>query len=484
MPVLQSPDLDQPNFDQSNFNQPDFNQTEQSIQALLEPFGRFGVELGLERIQRLLGGLGNPQGRVPLVHVAGTNGKGSVCAYLAAVLGAAGYRVGRYTSPHLVSWRERITLDGEPIAAEALVQRLSQVIATIDPAHPSPTQFEVVTAAAWLHFAEAGVDLAVMEVGLGGRLDATNVVDRPLVSVITSLSREHWQRLGPTLGDIAWEKAGVLKPSCPAVIGPLPPEAAAVVQARLQALDCPAVWPTPAILLGDGQARYGAGLEAITYPLPFLGAHQLINSAVAIAALQTLRHQGWAISDHAIAQGMGQAQWPGRLQWVTWGQDVPRYRLLMDGAHNPAAAQVLRQYVDSEWAGQPTVWLMGMLATKDHGDVFAALLRPGDALHLVPVPGHESAEPETLGAIARTICPDLAQCKSHPSLGAGLAALATADRDPRAPLRVLCGSLYLIGHFLATEPYRTIAPPTGNQRIFLVPEGGVLVKKDPPDQGR
>lgn len=437
-------------------HQPQIEQ-EQQIESILAPFGRFGVELGLERIQRLLAALGNPQGRVPLVHVAGTNGKGSVCAYLAAVLGAAGYRVGRYTSPHLVSWRERIVVNGEPIAAEDLVARLKQVVAAIDPAQPSPTQFEVFTAAAWLHFAEAGVDVAVMEVGLGGRLDATNVVDAPLVSVITSLSREHWQRLGPTLADIAREKAGVLKPGRPAVVGPLPTEAAAVVQARLAELDCPAVWAVPAIPSEAGTARYGSDDEAITYPLALLGDHQLTNSAIAIATLLTLRAQGWHISDDAIAQGMGNARWPGRLQWVTWGQKPAECPLLIDGAHNPAAAEVLRQYVDRWWADQPenpagTAWLIGMLSTKDHSDIFAALLRPGDALYLVPVPGHETSAPEDLAAIARSVCPELAQCEVHSSLGDGLAAIAQAP----TPLKVLCGSLYLIGHFLATEPYRDV----------------------------
>lgn len=429
---------------------PDFEPSEQQIQRLLDPFGRFGVELGLGRIQRLLTALGNPQARVPLVHVAGTNGKGSVCAYLSAVLSAAGYRVGRYTSPHLVSWRERITVNEQPIAREVLLARLEQVVAAIDPTQPSPTQFEVVTAAAWRHFAEEEVDLAVMEVGLGGRLDATNVVDTPLVSIITSLSREHWQRLGPTLADIAREKAGVLKPGRPAIVGPLPLEAKAVVEAKIKELGCPAAWPAPAVPLGDGQACS----REITYPLAFLGDHQLVNSAVAIAALQTLRHQGWNISEGAIAQGMAQARWPGRLQWVRWGEASQSYSLLIDGAHNPAAAQVLRQYVDSWWIDQPgdpqsTTWLMGMLATKDHSDIFAALLRPGDALHLVPVPGHETAVPEELAAIAHAVCPDLSRCEIHDSLGEGLAAIAAVPSH----LRVLCGSLYLIGHFLASEPY-------------------------------
>ncbi|NJO52369.1 MAG: bifunctional folylpolyglutamate synthase/dihydrofolate synthase, partial [Leptolyngbyaceae cyanobacterium RM2_2_4] len=207
-----------------------------NIDALLEQFSHFGVQLGLERIQRLLADLGNPQQQVRIIHVAGSNGKGSVCAYLSSVLMEAGYRVGRYTSPHLVSWNERICLNETPISSADLHQLLLQVIAAIRESEETPTQFEVITAAAWLYFAQQQVDIAVMEVGLGGRLDATNVCDRPLVSVITSLSREHWQRLGPTLADISREKAGILKPNCPAVIAPLPPEAEPVIKQRLAEL--------------------------------------------------------------------------------------------------------------------------------------------------------------------------------------------------------------------------------------------------------
>ncbi len=439
---------------------------ESQITACLERFGRFGVELGLKRIQRLLVALGEPQRRVPILHVAGSNGKGSVCAYLSSVLKAAGYRVGRYTSPHLVSWRERLCINDQPIAGADLCHALDRVIAAIDPDQPSPTQFEVLTAAAWLYFAEAQVDVAVIEVGLGGRLDATNVVDMPLVSVITSLSREHWQRLGPTLADIAGEKAGILKPGRPAVVGPLPPEAETVVKARLDTLACPVVWPSPAQPVGKTQARYVTPQDDITYPLPFLGEHQLTNSALAVAALLELRRQGWRIPDGAITEGMAAARWPGRLQWLSWTDDTGRdHPLLLDGAHNPAAAEVLRRYVDQGLAqadfsspylhssdspepiSPPVAWLMGMLTTKDHREVFEALLRPGDRLYLVPVPEHLSADPVDLAAIATSVCPALAHCQPYADLHQGLTALA----GDAAPLKVFCGSLYLIGHFLATE---------------------------------
>lgn len=413
------------------------------INSILQPFQRFGVHLGLERIQKLLANLGNPHHKVPVIHVAGTNGKGSVCAYLSAVLTEAGYRVGRYTSPHLVDWNERICLNEQPISLETLEKLLLQVQAAIQPDEESPTQFEVITAAAWLYFAQAQVDVAVVEVGLGGRLDATNVCPNPLVTIITSLSREHWQNLGPTLADIAREKAGILKPGCPAVVGQLPEEARAVVQQRIIELGCPVVWAEPAVDLGNAKTQTlgeerRVEYQGIKYPLPLLGDFQLNNSALAIASLQILSSKGWKISEAAIASGMAKTQWIGRLQWTSWRN----HRLLIDGAHNPAAAIALRQYVDT-LEKSPIHWVMGMLSTKDHGDIFSALLRKGDRLYLVPVPDHSSAEPEYLATLAQSICPELADCHTYPDLTAGLEAAISPES-----LLVLCGSLYLLGHFL------------------------------------
>jgi len=409
------------------------------IEAILQPFQHFGVHLGLERIQRLLANLGNPHQAVPSIHVAGTNGKGSVCAYLSAVLTEAGYRVGRYTSPHLVDWNERICINEQPISPVALQDLLLQVQATIQADEESPTQFEVITAAAWLYFAQQQVDIAVVEVGLGGRLDATNVCDRPLVSIITSISREHWQQLGSTLAEIAGEKAGILKPGCPAVIGPLPPEAKAVVMQRIAELGCPAVYPEPARQIKQGWAELHS--PSIQYSLPLSGDIQLTNSAIAITALHILISQGWKIPLAAIASGMAKTKWPGRLQWTTW----KNHRLLIDGAHNPAAAIALRQYVDT-LEQSPINWVIGMLSTKDHTEIFQALLRKGDRLFLVPVPDHSSAEPEYLATLARQICPELAVAFTFPDLTTGLEA-ATSTATPNS-LLVLCGSLYLIGHFL------------------------------------
>ena len=436
---------------------------DQDTATLLQGFARFGVDLGLDRVCKLLHDLGDPQQRVPMVHVAGTNGKGSVCAYLSSVLTAAGYRVGRYTSPHLVSWHERICINQQPIAEAKLKARLHQVIAAIDPASPIPTQFEVITAAAWLHFAAENVDIAVMEVGLGGRLDATNVCDRPLVSVITPISRDHWQRLGPTLSHIATEKAGILKPQRPAVIAPQVPAVHAVISAKLAACDCPVVWVQSATE-DNGRLTVQTELGIVTYTLKMLGDHQRVNSAVAIAAIQQLQQQGWQITHAAIQTGMAAAQWPGRLQWLMWptpqGEDLP---LLIDGAHNAAAAAALRPYVDRLLAAREAAqisaagvtWVMGMLATKDHRDIFQALLRPGDSLHLVPVPGHLSESTENLAAIAQAICPHLIRCQQHSDVFTALASLATPEPAERPALTVLCGSLYLIGDMLKTLNSKT-----------------------------
>lgn len=414
-----------------------------NIDSLLQPFQHFGVHLGLERISKLLRDLGNPQDRVPIVHVAGTNGKGSVCAYLSSILTEAGYKVGRYISPHLVDWTERISIDLQPISTEELERSILEVRSAIDPQAESPTQFEVITAAAWLYFAQNQVDLAVIEVGLGGRLDATNVCDRPLVSIITSLSLEHWQVLGPTLADIAREKAGILKTNCPAVVGKLPPDAREVVAAKIAELNCPVVWVESAIEVETEKENRNrlVRYQEIEYYLPLLGDIQLTNSAIAIAAIQILQERGWHISNTAIQQGIAKTHWSGRLQWTSWRDR----QLLVDGAHNPAAAIALRQYVDT--LNVSITWVMGMLSTKDHADIFSALLRPGDSLYLVPVPDHSSAEPETLAKLAKKICPQLNNCQTFPEL---TIALNTAINDVSLEERsiVLCGSLYLVGYFL------------------------------------
>ena len=412
--------------------------------SLLQSYQHFGIHLGLERIKQLLEKLDNPHQKVPIIHIAGTNGKGSVCAYLSSILTEAGYRVGRYTSPHLIDWTERICINQKPISPTELQQCLERVIAATENDSETPTQFEIITAAAWLYFAEQKADIAVIETGLGGRLDATNVCENPLVSVITSISLEHWQILGPTVADIAGEKAGILKSKCPAIIGELPEFARIVIEKRIQKLDCPAIWVKPARDLGQGLAEYQLSQNGVKvrYELPLLGKIQLMNSAIAIATIQTLQNQGWQISETAIENGMVKTQWPGRLQQTTWRNQ----RILIDGAHNPAAAIALREYVDNFHNYQPINWVVGILATKDSDDILTALLKKGDRLYLVPVPDQNSTPPAELAVLAQTVCPELTLCQTFLDLKTALD-VAVADNN----LTVVCGSLYLVGYFLQQQ---------------------------------
>ncbi len=405
-----------------------------SVDSLLNSLQHLGVHLGLERIESLLQQFDSPHLKVPIIHVAGTNGKGSVCAYLSTVLTKAGYRIGCYTSPHLVDWNERICLNLKPISTKELTILITNVLEVITREAIPLTQFEVITAVAWLYFAQNKVDLAVIEVGLGGRLDATNIVPHPLVTVITSISRDHWQILGSNLSDIAREKAGILKAKCPAIIGELPLEAEIVIKERIEELDCSALWVKPAQRIKENWAQW----REVIYPLPLLGDVQLMNSALAVATLAVLQEKGWDIPETAISWGMSSTQWKGRLQWLKWRNN----NILIDGAHNPAAAQVLRAYVDS--LNRPVHWVIGMLASKDHQDIFKALLRPGDDLSLVPVPNNSTADLTYLGDLAQSICPELNQIDLYGDLMVALEKINPGER-----VVVLSGSLYLVGYFLA-----------------------------------
>ncbi|PZO36549.1 MAG: bifunctional folylpolyglutamate synthase/dihydrofolate synthase [Pseudanabaena frigida] len=411
----------------------------QSPEEFLASFDKFGIHLGLERIQQLLKDLGNPHQQFPVIHIAGTNGKGSVCAFLLSILQTAGYRVGRYTSPHLLDWRERITINGEWISNEDLLTALQEVEAAIAPKFPS-TQFEVITAAMWWYFAKQEVDIAILETGLGGRLDATNVCDRPLVCAITSIGLDHCQQLGNTLGAIASEKAGIIKPKCPVVIAESDPEAIAALQAKATECDAPITWVNAATRTATGTIWQG-----FEYPLPLLGNHQLINSAIAIAVIQSLRTQGWQISDEAIRTGMANTQWAGRLQWIEFNLNGKPRKILIDGAHNVAAAEYLRQFVDASFPNQRKLWVMGILNTKDQAGILKALLHPDDLLFPVPVPNPATTSPRDLAKLVTTILKTPPQ--PYSSLELGLKA-AFADRRSQ-DIVILCGSLYLVGQFLS-----------------------------------
>jgi dihydrofolate synthase/folylpolyglutamate synthase len=333
----------------------------------------------LSRVERLLEATGRPHTRFPAIHLAGTKGKGSTAAMCESSLRAAGYRTGFYTSPHLHTFRERIQVNGHTITQEEVISLVNELRPVITHT-PGVTTFEAITAMGFLHFARSGVDVAVVEVGLGGRLDATNVLT-PEVSVITSLSLDHTYLLGDTLAEIAWEKAGIIKPQIPVVSAPQRAQAIKVLEAVSREREAPLTevgrdWdykPGPADL--EGQAftvqRISDGGSELDgeYWLPLLGRHQLENSTTAIAALDILGQRGFHVPLTAMQEGLHTVHWPGRLEILSRDPLV-----VVDCAHNPYSAQVLCQALEEWFPGQRWVLAFGASADKDIAGMLRALL--------------------------------------------------------------------------------------------------------------
>jgi dihydrofolate synthase / folylpolyglutamate synthase len=417
------------------------------ILARLRALHPRAIDLSLARIERLLAALGHPEQRLaPAVHIAGTNGKGSTLAMLDAMLQSDGRRVQRYISPHLVHFNERFLFDGRPIDEPALAEVLERC-ERINLGLPI-TEFEITTAAAFLAFASRPADVLLIETGLGGRLDATNVIARPRLTALAPISLDHQSFLGERLAQIAFEKAGILKPGVPCIAGPQPAEALAVIEAHAAEVDVPLqIHGRDWLARRNGERLLveAAGC-ALDLPLPVLaGAHQIDNAGLAVACALALgdlapRHE-------AIAAGLRSARWPARLQRLTRGPLVERLPtggdLWLDGGHNPGAAQAL---ADSLKDHDPRPWhlIVGMLKTKDQQGFLAPLAPLARSIRTVPVPD-EPASWDPLAA-ADWLRGQGVAATSEVSVDAALAALVEAA--PR-PVRVLiCGSLYLAGHVL------------------------------------
>jgi dihydrofolate synthase/folylpolyglutamate synthase len=406
--------------------------------------------MSLDRIRRLLADLGDPQERIaPVIHVAGTNGKGSTVAYLRAIAEAAGLRAHVYTSPHLVRFNERIRLAGALIDDDALGAILEEV-ERVNAGAPI-TFFEITTVAAFVAFARAPADLTLLEVGMGGRLDATNLVRQPLASVITPVSFDHMDYLGDTLGAIAGEKAGILKPGVPAAVAAQPVEADAAIARRAREIGAPLFrhgreWRvTPH---GSGFAY--AGVRRLELPMPALaGPHQIANAATAIAAIDLLPGR-IAIDAEAIGRGLQQVEWPARLQRLTRGPLVASLEkateLWLDGAHNDDGARVVADWVRSLGNGATIDLVVALRSTKRAAGFFAALAPVTRRLVACGnAADHLATPPEALALAARAA--GIADVATAPDVGAAIRRLADRS-DP--PLRVLiCGSLYFAGAVLA-----------------------------------
>ena len=384
------------------------------------------IDLSLDRVVALLAKLGNPhQSLSPVVHVAGTNGKGSVIAFLHAILEAAGYKVSRYTSPHLVRFHERIVINGAPIE-EAFLVRCLEGVRHANGQNPI-TFFEATTAGALTAFAQSVQDIILLETGLGGRLDATNVIADPVLTVLTPISLDHMEYLGDTVAQIATEKAGIIKPEVACICGPQPPEALAVIEETARRKNAPLI-----------QVDTTGNLP----PLALAGPHQMVNAHIALAVARHLA--GFKVDEKAMATGLQSADWPARFQRLSH-LEKPGHEVYLDGGHNGAGAQAIAAAL-AGLAPLPTYFITGLRTTKQAGAFFAPFVGKLSHMYTVATPDDAHATPaDTLATQAieaglpATAMPDWKGALNH---------IHTSQKKSRS---VICGSLYLAGHVLSAR---------------------------------
>ena len=404
--------------------------------AYLDSLGKFGIKLGMERIEALLKELDNPQDKIKTVHVTGTNGKGSVSSMIANILLASNLKVGKFVSPHLVKYNERISINNNDITDDAFALVLTAVKQAADSivkkgVCEQPTQFEILTAAAFLHFALEKVDYAVIEVGLGGLWDSTNVIT-PVVSVITNVALDHCDKLGNTIERIAMQKAGIIKDNVPVVTAAEGDEAIGPIRAVSMFKQ--------ARLYIYGRAFWGEEKESTMDGQTF--TLHAANASVAIVAAKLVSKQDDRINELALHIGVANTFWPGRLERIAQKPDV-----ILDGAHNPNGAEALRKALDKYYPDQKRVFVIGMMGDKDmqqvlHTIVRPMIVRPMDLVYTVPADGGErAAKPDVLANIIGANAAPRSDVYA-----AYLDALAEAGEDG---VIIICGSLYLVGTFKA-----------------------------------
>ena len=419
-----------------------YGECQRYLQEVLES----GVKFGLNNVRTVLAALNDPQLAYPSVLVAGTNGKGSVCAMLARILSRHGFRTGLYTSPHLIRIEERFRIDGQPILRRdfcRLLGRLKALILELIAAgklESAPTHFEILTILALLYFREKKVDIAVLEVGMGGRLDATNVVT-PLVSVITTVGRDHQEFLGRTLAKIAFEKAGIIKPHVPVVCGLVPGIARRVIRRRARELRAPvrSVLDEPGALRARRQKdgfrfSFRFGGEDFVFSPKLRGEHQGRNAAVAIAAALEIS-RGWKRLDKRhIIRGIQETNWEGRLEDISG-----RPRVVLDGAHNEPGARVVAAYA-RDFLPRPLTLVFGIMKDKSIRLVTAALFPLADKIFLTTIPMPRSASPEMVYSLA-----PVHRKETYLEPDPKRAVQRAIEMTPRGGSVLITGSLYLVG---------------------------------------
>jgi len=411
---------------------------------------RFGIKLGLATIRGMLAGLGNPHRRYPCIHVAGTNGKGSVAANLAAVLMKSGYRVGLYTSPHLVRFNERIKIDDREITDADIVRLYRRVRAAL-PGGREPTFFEFTTAMALDEFGRRKVDWAVIETGMGGRLDATNVV-APEVAIITNIALEHREYLGNTLAEIAFEKAGIIKRRRPVVTGAKQASALAVIAGKAQAQSAPLFRLGKEFRVrrtqGGRFAYYGIDHVWPDVKTSLQGGYQVENAALTLAACELLVKKAPRLTPANIRAGLLANRWPGRLELVCEAPPV-----MFDGAHNLAAARQLARHLDAHFKNRKITMVIGILDDKPYQAMLRLLLPKAARLIITRAKTNRALPPEKIAEVARTMVADI---RIEPDVGNALR-FAMETAAPQS-LTLVAGSLYVIGEAKAALEKATVQP--------------------------
>lgn len=416
--------------------------------------------LGRERIRELLERLGRPQDRLKFVHVAGTNGKGSICAYLASILSAAGHRTGMFTSPYIERFEERIRVDGAMISPDELrdvtlaVREHAEAMAEETGDHP--TEFELMTAVALEHFARCGCDIVVLEVGLGGRLDSTNVIDAPEACVIARIGLDHTALLGNTLAAIAGEKAGIVKEGSAVVSWPQEPEAMAVIEHAAAEHGCELRVPDFA-QLEEGAIRWEDGAppfrpfsykEWADLRTGILGSYQPQNATVALEAVDVLRGRGWRIPDEAVRAGVAQTRWPGRFEIVEGGSSPDGFAIVVDGGHNPQGARALADSLAEVFPGRKPVFVIGVLEDKDYPRMLEDALPLGSAFVCVTPDNPRALPAHKLARAIRWTGQDLLGCSAcvNPVAARDFEDAIRRARELAGPDGLICafGSLYSV----------------------------------------
>lgn len=416
--------------------------------------------LGLERIRELLERLGRPQDRLKFVHVAGTNGKGSICAYLASILNAAGYRTGMFTSPYIERFEERIRVDGAMISPDELrdvtlaVREHAEAMAEETGGHP--TEFELMTAVALEHFARCGCDIVVLEVGLGGRLDSTNVIDAPEACVIARIGLDHTALLGNTLAAIAGEKAGIIKEGSAVVSWPQESEAMAVIEHAAAEHGCELRVPDFA-QLEEGAIRWEDGaspFRSFSYRewtdlrTGILGSYQPQNATVALEVVSVLRGRGWHIPDEAVRAGVARTRWPGRFEIVEGGSSPDGFAIVVDGGHNPQGARALADSLAEVFPGRKPVFVIGVLEDKDYPRMLEDALPLGSAFVCVTPDNPRALPAHKLARAIRWTGQDLLGCSAsvNPVVARDFEDAIRRARELADPDGLICafGSLYSV----------------------------------------